>query len=46
MLTGTPEVRLTDLRKRIPKVMALVKKQPLVLTAPAEQEIKFKGSLF
>jgi len=42
----TPEVRLADLRQQIPKVRALVKKQPMVLTAPAEQKLKFKGSLY
>jgi hypothetical protein len=42
----TPEFRLAELRKQIPRVMALVKKQPMVLTVPAEQKVKFKNSLF
>ena len=43
---ATPEFRLAELRKKIPRTMALVKKQPMVLTAPVEQKVKLKGSLF
>jgi hypothetical protein len=42
----TPELRLAELRKRIPRVMALVKKQPMELLGPAEQKVKFKNSIF
>ncbi len=43
---ATPELRLAELRKRIPRVMALVKKQPMELLGPAEQKVKFKNSIF
>lgn len=42
----TPEFRLAELRKRVPRLMALVKKRPMVVIAPAERKVKFKGSIF
>lgn len=44
---ATPEFRLAELRKRIPRVMALVKREPMELLGPAEQKVKTKpNSLF
>lgn len=44
---ATPEFRLAELRKRIPRVMALAKKEPMELLGPAEQKVKSKpASLF
>lgn len=44
---ATPEFRLAELRKRIPRVMALVKREPMELLGPAEQKVKSKrNSLF
>jgi hypothetical protein len=39
----TPEFRLEELRKRVPRVIGLVKKQPMVLTGPPEQKVKPKS---
>jgi hypothetical protein len=39
------EVRLAHLKKVIPRVMARLKKRPMVLVGPAEQKVKFRGLL-
>lgn len=39
------EVRLAHLRKLIPRVMARVKKRPMVLVGAAEQKVKRRGGL-